>query len=67
MESLVMKRYTIRLNMKATYIAVVEGEFQNEGEAYEAARNQMEDADPAEFNIGDEQECEILSVNCFDE
>ena len=53
--------------MKATYIAVVEGEFQNEGEAYEAARNQMEDADPAEFNIGDEQECEILSVNCFDE
>ena len=48
-----MSRYTIKLNMKASYIAVVEGDFRNEGDAYEAARNQMEDADPSEFVIGD--------------
>ena len=57
-----MSRYTIKLNMKATYIAVVEGEFRNEGDALEAARNQMEDADPSEFTIGDEQACQILEV-----
>lgn len=55
-------RYTVKLNMKATYIAVVEGEFKNEGEALEAARNQMEDADPSEFNFCDEQECQIMNV-----
>ena len=58
-----MTTYTIKLNMTATYIAVVEGEFKNEGEALEAARNQMEDADPSEFNFCDEQECKILRID----
>ena len=57
-----MSKYTIKLNMTASYIAVVEGNFRNEGDAFEAARNQMEEADPKEFVIGDEQACQILEV-----
>lgn len=58
-----MSKYTIKLNMVASYIAVVEGDFRNEGDAFEMARNQMEDADPSEFTIGDEQACQILEVH----
>lgn len=57
-----MSRYTIKLRMQASYIAVVEGDFRNEGDAFEAARNQMEDADPSEFTFGEEQACQILEV-----
>lgn len=57
-----MSRYTVKLNMTASYIATVEGDFRNEGDAFEAARNQMEDADPSEFIIGNEQACQILEA-----
>ena len=62
-----MKRYTVKMNMQASYIAVVEGDFRNDGDALEAARNQMEDADPSEFSFGDEGACEIISVNDYGE
>ena len=61
-----MKQYIIKLHMTATYTAVVEGDFQNEGEALDAARNQMEDADNIEFTLGNEQEAEIVNVYCYD-
>ena len=57
-----MARYTIKLNYIASYIAVVEGDFRNEGEALEEARNQAEDADMNEFTIGDEDVSQILEV-----
>lgn len=57
-----MKRYTIRLNYTATYTTVVEGEFKNEGEAFEVARTQAEEADISDFVIGDEKEVQILSA-----
>ena len=58
-----MSKYTIKLNYTASYIATVEGDFRNEGDALEAARNQAEDADINEFSIGDEREAQILSVH----
>ena len=58
-----MSRYTIRLNFIATYTAVVEGDFRNEGDALDAAREQAEDADMNEFVIGDEQQSTILEVH----
>ena len=57
-----MNKYTIRLNYTASYVTTVEGEFRNEGDALEAARNKAEDADPNEFVIGDEQVSQILEV-----
>ncbi len=57
-----MARYTIRLNYIATFTTVVEGEFRNEGDALDAAREQAEDADMNEFVIGDEQQSTILEV-----
>lgn len=57
-----MKRYTIRLNYTATYTTTVEGDFKNEGEAFEAARTQAEEADISDFVIGDEKEVQILSA-----
>ena len=57
-----MARYTIKLNYIASYIAVVEGDFRNEGEALEEARNQAEDADMNDFTIGDEDVSQILEV-----
>jgi hypothetical protein len=58
-----MARYTIRLNYVATFTTVVEGEFRNEGDALDAAREQAEDADMNEFVIGDEQQSTILEVH----
>lgn len=57
-----MSKYTIKLNYAATFTTTVEGDFKNEGEALDAARNQAEDADPEEFVIGDEQVSQILEV-----
>ena len=58
-----MARYTIRLNYIATFTTVVEGDFRNEGDALDAAREQAEDADMNEFVIGDEQQSTILEVH----
>lgn len=57
-----MGRYTIKLNYTASYTATVEGDFRNEGDALEAARNQAEDADINEFVIGEEDSAQILEV-----
>lgn len=57
-----MSKYTIRLNFQATYTAVVEGDFKNEGDALDAARNQTEDADASDFVIGEEQCANILEI-----
>lgn len=57
-----MSKYTIKLNYTASYITTVEGNFRNEGDAFDAARAQAEDADMDEFNIGEEQACQILEV-----
>ena len=56
-------RYVIRLNYTATYTAVVEGDFRNEGDALDAARNQAEDADMNEFSLEEEGRAEILEVS----
>lgn len=58
-----MSKYTIRLNYIATFTTTVEGDFKNEGDALDAARNQAEDADMNEFIIGDEQASQILEVH----
>ena len=42
---------------------LIEGEFRNEGDALDAAREQAEDADMNEFVIGDEQQSTILEVH----
>ena len=57
-----MSKYTIRLNYTATFTTTVEGDFRNEGDALDAAREQAEDADMNEFVIGDEQQSQILEV-----
>ena len=57
-----MSKYTIRLNYMATFTTTVEGDFRNEGDALDAARQQAEDADMNEFVIGDEQPAQILSI-----
>ena len=57
-----MSKYTIRLNYTATFTTTVEGDFRNEGDALDAARQQAEDADMDEFVIGDEQVSQILEV-----
>jgi hypothetical protein len=57
-----MARYTIRLNYIATFTTVVEGEFRNEGDALDAAREQAEDADMDEFSIEEEGVSQILEV-----
>ena len=54
--------YTIRLNYKATYTTTVEGDFRNEGDALDAARQQAEDADMNEFVIGEECPAQILET-----
>lgn len=58
-----MSKYTIQLNYTATYTAVVEGDFRNEGDALDAAREQAEDADINEFVIGDEGPAQILEIH----
>ena len=57
-----MSRYTIKLNYNATFTTTVEGDFRNEGDAFDAARQQAEDADMSEFVIEDEQVAQILEV-----
>ena len=57
-----MSKYTVKLNFTASYTTTVEGEFRNEGDALDAARQQAEDADMNEFVIGDEQVSQILEV-----
>ena len=58
-----MSKYTIKLNYVATFTTTVEGDFKNEGDALDAARNQAEDADMNEFVIGDEQVSQILEAH----
>ena len=57
-----MSQYTIKLNSNASYTVTVEGNFRNEGDALDAARNMAEDADMSEFTIEDEKESQILEV-----
>ena len=58
-----MSQYTIKLNYNASYTVTVEGDFRNEGDALDAARNMAEDADMSELTIEDEKESQILEVN----
>ena len=58
-----MSKYTIKLNYTATFTTTVEGDFKNEGDALDAARNQAEDAEMNEFVIGDEQVSQILEAH----
>jgi hypothetical protein len=57
-----MATYTIKLNYTASFTTTVSGDFRNEGDAFDAARQLAEDADPNEFVIGDERECQILEA-----
>lgn len=56
-------QYTIQFNYNASITVCVEGDFKDEGEALDRARNIVEDADINEFNIGEERESKIISVN----
>lgn len=58
-----MQNYVIEFNYMASIRVSVNGEFANEGEALAKAREQAEDADINEFNIGNELESRILEVN----
>ena len=58
-----MSQYTIKLNYNASYTVTDEGNFRNEGDALDAARNMAEDADMSEFTIEDEKESQILEVS----
>lgn len=55
-----MARYVINMNYVATYTAVVEGDFKDEGEALDAARRKAEDADINEFSLNREMESQII-------
>lgn len=55
-------RYTIEFNYNASIVVEVEGEFHDEGEALDKAREIAEDADINEFTIGEERESKILNV-----
>ena len=55
-----MGRYIINMNYVATYTAVVEGDFKDEGEALDAARKKAEDADINEFTLNRELESNII-------
>ncbi len=57
-----MSVYTIKLNYKASFTTQVEGDFRNEGDAFDAAREQAEEADMDEFVIEDEDVAQILEV-----
>ena len=52
--------YVINMNYVATYTAVVEGDFKDEGEALDAARRKAEDADINEFSLNRELESQII-------
>lgn len=53
-------RYVINMNYRATYTAVVEGDFKDEGEALDAARKKAEDADIGEYSLNQELESQII-------
>ena len=55
-------KYTIEFNYNASIVVDVEGEFRDEGEALDKAREIAEDADINEFTIGEERESKILNV-----
>ena len=55
-------RYTIEFNYNASIVVDVEGDFHDEGEALDKARDTAEDADINEFTIGEERESKILNV-----
>lgn len=48
------------MNYVATYTAVVDGDFKDEGEALDAARRKAEDADINEFSLNREMESQII-------
>lgn len=56
-----MNRYTVQLNYNASI--VVEVEANDEGEALSKARDLAEDADMEQFNLGEEQNTQILNVS----
>ena len=56
------RRYTIEFNYNASFVVDVEGEFHDEGEALDKAREIAEDANINEFTIGEERESKILNV-----
>jgi hypothetical protein len=53
-------QYTIELNYVASIKVTVNGDFRDEGEALDKARNMAEDADMNEFTIGNELESRII-------
>lgn len=57
-----MSKYTIKFNYNASIIVEVDGDFRDEGDALDKAREIAEDSDINEFNIGEEKESRILSV-----
>ena len=60
------RRYTIEFNYNASIVVDVEGEFHDEGEALDKAREIAEDADINEFTIGEERsQCTINIVFIF--
>ena len=58
-----MAKYVIDIIYEASYHTVVEGDFKDEGEALDAAREEAEMADMKEFHFGKEREskCQCLS------
>lgn len=56
------RRYTIEFNYNASIVVDVEGDFHDEGEALDKAREIAEDANINEFTIGEERESKILNV-----
>ena len=56
-------KYTIEFNYNASIVVDVEGEFHDEGEALDKARDKAEDADIRQFTIGSENESKILRTD----
>ena len=56
------RRYTIEFNYNASIVVDVEGDFHDEGEALDKAREIAEDANINEFTIDEERESKILNV-----
>ena len=54
-------KYTIEFNYNASIVVDVEGEFHDEGEALDKAREMAEDADIRQFTIASENEAKILN------
>lgn len=56
------KRYTIEFNYKASIVVTVSGDFKDEGEALDKAREIAEDADIQEYSLNQELESKIINV-----